>query len=169
MAAKKENLPVSVDENVEQTSSITYAPEVINIITSAAINEIEGIAGMSNASGSILNRKSGSNKGIKIEMGPEEVSLDLYVIIEYDRPIQKVAQEVQENVRKAIESMTGLHVVRVDVHVQGVSFETENTALASGAKKAVLGKGKDSAEAPAPETPSETEEKPNSVEENSET
>ena len=169
MAAKKENLPVSVDENVEQTSSITYAPEVINIITSAAINEIEGIAGMSNASGSILNRKSGSNKGIKIEMGPEEVSLDLYVIIEYDRPIQKVAQEVQENVRKAIESMTGLHVVRVDVHVQGVSFEKENTALASGAKKAVLGKGKDSAEAPAPETPSETEEKPNSVEANSET
>ncbi len=137
MPAKKENLPVSVEEEVEQCGTITYAPEVIVIITNAAINEVAGIAGMSNASGSILSRKS-SNKGIKVEMGPEEVSLDLYVVIEYDRPIQKVAQEVQENVRKAIESMTSLHVVRVDVHVQGVSFEKENTALASGARKAAL-------------------------------
>ena len=60
----------------------------------------------------------------KVEVGTEEVSVDLYTIIEYGQPIQKVAQ-VQENVRKNIEAMTGLHVVRVDVHVQGVSFEKE--------------------------------------------
>ena len=48
--------------------------------------------------------------------------------------------DAQENVRKAIESMTGLHVVRVDVHVQGVSFEKENKALQSGAN-AVLEAG----------------------------
>ena len=60
-----------------------------------------------------------------MEVGTEEVSVDLYTIIEYGQPIQKVAQEVQENVRKNIEAMTGLHVVRVDVHVQGVSFEKE--------------------------------------------
>ncbi|MBQ9324998.1 MAG: Asp23/Gls24 family envelope stress response protein [Clostridia bacterium] len=131
-------MPVNTDTEVEQSSTITYAPEVINIITSAAVNEVEGIAGMSSASGGLLTRKSNSNKGIRVELSTEEVSIDLYVIVEYDRPIQKVAQEVQENVRKAIESMTGLHVVRVDVHVQGVSFEKENSALADGAKNAVI-------------------------------
>ena len=138
MASKKDILPVNTDTEVEQSSTITYAPEVINIITSAAVNEVEGIAGMSSASGGLLTRKSNSNKGIRVELSTEEVSIDLYVIVEYDRPIQKVAQEVQENVRKAIESMTGLHVVRVDVHVQGVSFEKENSALADGAKNAVI-------------------------------
>ena len=52
--------------------------------------------------------------------------------MEYGTPIQKAAQDAQENVRKAIETMTGLHVVRVDVHVQGVSFEKENNALEAG-------------------------------------
>ena len=47
-------------------------------------------------------------------------------------PIQTAAQNVQENVRKAIETMTGLHVVRVDVHVQGVSFEKENKDTQAG-------------------------------------
>jgi uncharacterized alkaline shock family protein YloU len=138
LASKKDILPVNADTEIEQSSSITYAPEVINIITSAAVNEVEGIAGMSSVSGGLLTRKGNISKGIKIELGPEEVSIDLYVIVEYDRPIQRVAQEVQENVRKAIESMTGLHVVRVDVHVQGVSFEKENSALASGAKNAAI-------------------------------
>ena len=45
---------------------------------------------------------------------------------------------MQENVRKSIESMTGLHVVRVDVHVHGVSFEKENKALDAGAQNAML-------------------------------
>ncbi|MBQ8159378.1 MAG: Asp23/Gls24 family envelope stress response protein [Clostridia bacterium] len=150
MASKKDILPVNIEEEVEQNSSITYAPEVISIITGAAINEVEGIAGMSNSSGGMFSRKNaGNSKGIKIELGPEEVSIDLYVVVEYDRPIQKVAMDVQENVRKAIENMTGLHVVRVDVHVQGVSFEKENTALASGAKKAeslTEGQGDESAQ-----------------------
>ena len=67
-----------------------------------------------------------------------EAAVDLYVIVEYGTPIQRAAMDAQENVRKAIESMTGLHVVRVDVHVQGVSFEQENKALQSGAESAAL-------------------------------
>jgi len=44
-------------------------------------------------------------------------------------------------VRKAIETMTGLRVVRVDVHVQGVSFEKENKALEKGMQSAALASG----------------------------
>ena len=56
-------------------------------------------------------------------------------------PIQRAAHDAQESVKKSIESMTGLHVVRVDVHVLGVSFEKEMSALQAGAGKAVLEAG----------------------------
>lgn len=141
MAIKKDNLPLTMDTDTEQTSSITYANEVVAIIAGVAAGEVEGIAGMCNISGSILSKNRNITRGVKVEIGTEEASVDLYVIIEYGTPIQKAAQDAQENVRKAIESMTGLHVVRVDVHVQGVSFEKENNALAAGQEKAVLEAG----------------------------
>ena len=132
MASKKDNLPLTVENDTEQTSTITYANEVVAIIAGVAAGEVEGIAGMCNISGSILSKNRNITKGVKVEIGTEEASVDLYVIIEYGTPIQKAAQDAQENVRKAIESMTGLHVVRVDVHVQGVSFEKENKDTQAG-------------------------------------
>ncbi len=132
MASKKDNLPLTVENDTEQSSSITYANEVVAIIAGVAAGEVEGIAGMCSISGSILSKNRNITKGVKVEIGTEEVSVDLYVVIEYGTPIQKAAMEAQEGVRKAIESMTGLHVVRVDVHVQGVSFEKENSAMAAG-------------------------------------
>lgn len=132
MASKKDNLPLTVDTDTEQTSSITYANEVVAIIAGVAAGEVEGIAGMCNISGGILGKNRNITKGVKVEVGTEEASVDLYVIIEYGTPIQKAAQDAQENVRKSIESMTGLHVVRVDVHVQGVSFEKEQKETLEG-------------------------------------
>lgn len=140
MAKKeKDNLPKTVEEeSTEQTSSITYATEVVAIIAGLAAGEVEGIAGMCNVSGGMLGKNKNITKGVKVEVGTEEVSCDLYVIVEYGKPMQKVAAEAQEGVRKAIEAMTGLHVVRVDVHVQGVSFEKENDAITAGMKHAVI-------------------------------
>lgn len=150
MASKKDNLPLTVDMDTEPTSNIIYANEVVASIAGVAASEVEGIASMCNVSGSILSKKNSNiTKGVKVEIGTEEASVDLYVIMEYGTPIQKAGQDAQENVRRAIESMTGLHVVRVDVHVQGVSFEKENSALTAGAQQAVLEAG--TAEAPAAE------------------
>ena len=151
MALKKDNLPVNVDVDTEQGSSITYANEVVAIIAGVAASEVEGIAGMCNVSGNLL----GKNRAVTKEIGTEEASVDLYVVMEYGTPIQKAAYDAQESVRKAIETMTNLHVVRVDVHVQGVSFEKENNALNAGAKKALA---EDKKETPLVEAP-ESEEK----------
>lgn len=153
--AKKENLPLTVDVNdMEPGSSITYASEVVAIIAGIAAAEVEGVAGMVNVpSGNLLGKNRSVTKGVKVETGTEEASVDLYVTIEYGQPIQKVAQDAQENVRRAIESMTGLHVVKVDVHVQGVSFEKENSALDAGAKNAMLGGGVEAAAPAAQEAP----------------
>jgi uncharacterized alkaline shock family protein YloU len=128
--AKKENLPVKVDVDLSNGGTISYANEVIATIAGVAANEIEGIAGMCVSGGfsEILGRNKNITRGVKVEVGSQEAAVDLYIIVEYGYPIQKVSAEVQENVRRALESLTGLHVVRVDVHVQGVSFEKEKTA-----------------------------------------
>lgn len=127
MPPKNDNLPVQSDPELTDGGTITYANEVIAIISGIAANEIEGIAGMvtSGGFGDIIGKNRNITRGVKVEVGTEEVSVDLYTTVEYGQPIQKVASEVQENVRKSIESMTGLHVARVDIHVQGVSFEKD--------------------------------------------
>ena len=133
MAQKKEELPMNVDVDLQNGGTITYANEVLAIIAGVAANEIDGIAGMSVSGGlsDIIGKNRNVTKGVKVEIGGEEASVDLYVIVEYGQPIQKVSHDVQENVRKAVESMTGLHVARVDVHVQGLSFEKEKKAAQS--------------------------------------
>lgn len=152
MAAKKDmnsTLPQAAENDTAPSAKITYANEVVAIIAGLAANEVEGIAGMCSVSGNILSKNRNVTKGVKVEIGTEEVAVDLYVIVEYGTPIQRASLDAQENVRKAIESMTGLHVVRVDVHVQGVSFEKENKALQSGAESAALEAGDTEAEKPA--------------------
>ena len=142
MAAKirDNNLPTSVDDDAPK-NSITFANEVVAVIAGIAANEVEGIAGMCSVNTSILGKNRNITKGVKVEIGVEEVSVDLYVIVEYGTPIQKACMDAQESVRKSIESMTGLHVVRVDVHVQSVSFEKENKAMQAGKDQAVLEPG----------------------------
>lgn len=137
-ATKKDNLPVNADVDLQNGGTITYANEVIAIIAGVAANEVDGLAGMCTSGGisDIIGRNRNITRGVRVEIGTEEASVDIYAIIEYGQPIQKVASEVQENVRKAIETMTGLHVVRVDVHVQGVSFEKEKKATKAGLEAA---------------------------------
>ncbi len=161
MAAKKDPknaVPATTETDTTPSAKITYANEVVAIIAGLAANEVEGIAGMCSISGNILSKNRNVTKGVKVEIGTEEVAVDLYVIVEYGTPIQRASTDAQENVRKAIESMTGLHVVRVDVHVQGVSFEKENKALQSGVENAALEAGEAEPEKlaePEPEKPAE--------------
>ena len=157
MAAKKEiNNTLTVESDQTPSSSITYANEVVAIIAGLAANEVEGIAGMCSVSGNLLSKNRNVTKGVKVEIGAEEAAVDLYVIVEYGVPIQRASMDAQEAVRKAIESMTGLHVVRVDVHVQSVSFEQENKALQAGAQSAALEAG-DAEKLTGPETETEPE------------
>ena len=138
MAPKNENLPVDAEMKMSDGGSITYANEVIAIISGIAANEIDCIAGMvtSGGFGDIIGKNRNVTRGVKVEVGTEEVSVDLYTIIEYGQPIQRVATEAQENVRKSIEAMTGLKVVRIDVHVQGVSFEKDKREAQSNLEAA---------------------------------
>jgi uncharacterized alkaline shock family protein YloU len=109
-------------------SNVKIADEVVGVIAGIAASEVEGVAGMS---GSVVGGisemfgKKSLNKGVRVEVGERQAAVDLYVVIEYGVRIPEVAQRVQENVKRAVESMTGLEVVEVNIHVQGVSFHQE--------------------------------------------
>lgn len=112
------------DYNNEK-GSIKIADDVVGVIAGLAATEVEGVAGMSGGIvggiAEILGRKNLS-KGVKVEVGEKEAAVDLYMIVNYGVRIPDVAWNVQENVKKAIENMTGLSVVEVNIHIQGVSF-----------------------------------------------
>jgi len=112
----------------EERGAIKIANEVVSIIAGIAATEVEGVAGMSGGVvggiAEILGRKSLS-KGVKVEVGEKETAVDLFVIIDYGSSIPDVAWKIQDNVQQAIEVMTGLEVIEINVHVQGVHFEDE--------------------------------------------
>ncbi|UJF31255.1 Asp23/Gls24 family envelope stress response protein [Paenibacillus hexagrammi] len=106
--------------------SIQIAPEVIEIIAGLATVEVQGVAGMSGGLaggiGELLGRKNLS-KGVKVEVGQREAAIDVSIIVEYGNRIPEVASGIQQNVKHAIESMTGLNVVEVNVHIHDVHFK----------------------------------------------
>ncbi|QDR80806.1 Asp23/Gls24 family envelope stress response protein [Sporomusa termitida] len=121
-------------ERMEKTEhndvgSIRIADEVVGIIAGLAATEVTGVAGMSaglvGGIAEMLGKKNLS-KGVKVEVGEREAAVDLYIIVEYGVRIPDVALRVQENVKRGIESMTGLDVVEVNIHVQGVGFALDD-------------------------------------------
>jgi len=112
----------------EEVGSVRISEEVVAVIAGIAATEVEGVVGMSGGIvgdiTEILGKKNLS-KGVRVEVGEKEAAADLFIVVEYGVRIPEVAQRVQENVKKAIESMTGLSVVEVNIHVQGVAFRTE--------------------------------------------
>jgi len=112
----------------EALGTVKIAGEVVSVIAGLAAMEVEGVAGMSSGiAGDIAELLGRRNlaKGVKVEVGEREAAVDLYIIVNYGVRIPEVAWKVQQNVKQAIESMTGREVVEVNVHVQGVNFQAE--------------------------------------------
>ncbi|SNR86821.1 Uncharacterized conserved protein YloU, alkaline shock protein (Asp23) family [Anaerovirgula multivorans] len=107
---------------------IKIADEVIITIAGLAATEVEGVCGMSgglvDGIVEILGKKSLS-KGVKLEVLEEAVAIDLYLIVDYGVKIPDIAWKIQDNVKAAIESMLGMKVVDVNIHIQGVNFPKE--------------------------------------------
>jgi uncharacterized alkaline shock family protein YloU len=111
------------DFTTSEQGNIRIANEVIEVIAGLAATEVRGVAGMSGGVvggiAELLGRKNLA-KGVKVEVGQRQCAVDLSIIAEYGVRIPDVAAEIQENVKRAIESMTGLEVVEVNVNVLGV-------------------------------------------------
>lgn len=116
-------------ENVDN-NGIKISDDVVAVIAGVAVSEVSGVAGMAGgfAGGisEVLSGKKNLSKGIKVEVGEKETKIDVNIIVEYGTRIPDVAFEIQNKVKKAVEAMTGLKVLEVNVHVQGVSTDMAN-------------------------------------------
>lgn len=112
----------------EDASKIRIADDVVAIIAGKAVSEAPGVFAMAGgfAGGiqEVLSGKKNLSKGIKVEVGEKETKIDVNIIVEYGARIPDIAFDIQNRVKTAVEGMTGLKVVAVNVHVQGVNTET---------------------------------------------
>ncbi len=122
---------VSEEVKLDDANTIKIADDVVAVIAGVAVSEVPGVAGMSGgfAGGisEVLSGKKNMAKGIKVEVGEKETKIDVNIIVEYGTRIPDVAFEIQNRVKKSVESMTGLKVTEVNVHVQGVNTATLNS------------------------------------------
>jgi len=112
--------------NATEMGDIRISQEVVATVASIAATEVPGVAGMSGGIAYGISEMLGMknlSKGVKVEVGEKEAAIDVYVIIEYGSRIPEVSWNVQEKVKSRVEAMTGLSVIEVNIHIQGINFE----------------------------------------------
>lgn len=116
--------------NEENNNKIKIADEVVAVIAGKAVSEIQGVyemsGGFAGGISEVLSGKKNLSKGIKVAVTEKDAKIDVNIIVEYGVRIPEIAFEIQTKVKKAVETMTGLKVTEVNVHVQGVNTNTEN-------------------------------------------
>ncbi|MBR2568390.1 MAG: Asp23/Gls24 family envelope stress response protein [Paenibacillus sp.] len=116
------------EQLLNEEGNIRISNDVVATIAGIAALETPGIAAMSGGlSEGWAKRLGGKNvqKGVTVEVGQVETAIDLRVIVIYGMPIQEVCRQLQLNVREAVQNMTGLSVVEINVKVEGVDFKDE--------------------------------------------
>ncbi len=114
----------------EKKDTLKISDEVVAVITGVAASETEGVFSVgtgSFASGwtELLGGKKNNAKGIKVVMGEGSVTIEIQLVVKYGVRITDVAASVQENVKNAVEEMTGFTVEKVDVRVVGIKAAPE--------------------------------------------
>ncbi len=115
--------------NIDQVyGNIKISDEVIAstaAITAAGVEGVSELTGGISESLSNIIGKSSQTKGIKINSNEENVIIDIYLIVKYGVKIPEVAWNIQEKVKKEIERTTGIVAEAINIHVQGVDYETQ--------------------------------------------
>lgn len=111
----------------EGENNIEISNDVVAVIAGMAASEVTGVSemagGFAGGISEVLSGKKNLAKGIKVEiLDNKEARIDVNIIVEYGARIPDVAFEIQKRVKKSVENMTGLNVLEVNVHIQGVSI-----------------------------------------------
>ena len=124
----KENKESHSVYEIEDVGQVQIADEVIAVIAGLAATEVEGVQKMSgNITNEIVSKLGMKNlsKGVKVSIDGEKVDVVLNLILKYGVSIPKTSREVQEKVKGAIETMTGLTVGEVNIRIAGIQTEDE--------------------------------------------
>ncbi|MCI0130985.1 MULTISPECIES: Asp23/Gls24 family envelope stress response protein [unclassified Vagococcus] len=136
---KKSKVTDTKGQNQNQTikGDLTFDDKVIQKIIGIALEEIEGLLTvdggfLSNLAGKIVNTDDVTS-GIDVEVGKEQVAVDLDVVCEYGRNMNNIYDSIKEITTREVKKMTGLNVVEVNVNVVDVKskeqYEEENTTV----------------------------------------
>ena len=105
--------------------TIDISPDAIAMVAGIAAMECYGVVGMASRSvqdgiAELLHSRDNLTKGIEVSADRDDVTISLYVIVEYGTRIKEVARNVVERVRYTVQSQMGLAVSQVNVIVQGI-------------------------------------------------
>ena len=123
MEENNEQLENVEEISVEGNDTIKIANDAVATYAGIAVSEVPGVYGMAGGFAGITEALSGRKnlaKGIKVEVTDKNARIDVNIIVEYGARIPEVAFEIQTRVKKSVEAMTGLKVLEVNVHIQGV-------------------------------------------------
>jgi uncharacterized alkaline shock family protein YloU len=135
--------PATRDRNERLTTddgNISVAEGVVQKIAGKACREVSGVHAMgtsgSRAFGAIRERIPGSSgpsfgQGVGVEVGESEAAVDLDIVVEYGVGIAELGRSIQRNVKQAVERMTGLRVVEVNISVEDVYLPDDNDQAAA--------------------------------------
>ncbi|MBP0450663.1 Asp23/Gls24 family envelope stress response protein [Kitasatospora sp. RG8] len=127
--------PSGADRVPEERGKTTIADSVVEKIVGTAARDVPGIhalgAGMSRTIGAVRERVPGGGRasvrgGVKVEVGERQAAVDLVVVVEYGVPITDLAGDVRVSVISAVERLTGLEVVEVNIAVDDVHLPDED-------------------------------------------
>ena len=123
----------NIVEEIEVDGNVKISEEVVATIAGIAAEEVNGVYGMytsfTDGLAERLGAKKNFSKGVKVEMLDNNVIVDVYIVVDYGAKIPDISWEVQENIKNNIETMTGLDVEKVNIHVEGVSFEKQEITV----------------------------------------
>ncbi|EKU93058.1 Protein of uncharacterised function (DUF322) [Alloiococcus otitis] len=121
-------------ENIQGTRSsrqsagaIEIAPEVLEVISHIAANEVEGVFALKGNFSADVKRLFGQSyykNGVALTHDQDGISLDIYCNLTYGVNVPKVALEIQKRVKDQVYQMADINLAEVNVHV--VSIVTEN-------------------------------------------
>ena len=112
----------------EMMGEVRIADEVVAIIAGLAATEVDGVDSMAgNITNELVGKRGMKNlsKGVKVDVTEEHVSVDLSLNIKYGYNIPDVSERVQDRVKSAIENMTGLTVLDVNIRIAGVNINEQ--------------------------------------------
>ena len=116
---------ITISKDVRNIGSVQIADDVVAMIASLAATEIDGVSALVGNITNELMSKVGMKKltkCVKVDIIENVVTIDLAIILEYGFNIPKTCQKVQDKVKTAIETMTGLTVSDVNIRISSVSM-----------------------------------------------
>ena len=116
----------NTDYDIQSIGNVQIADEVVAVIAGLAATEEEGVNKMyGNITNEIVSKLGMKklSKGVKILINQDIVDVDLKLVLDYGVNIAKVSEEVQDRVKSAIETMTGLNVEEINIRIAGIQID----------------------------------------------